>query len=34
MLTFLAQAGGVRGYLRQIGLTPAQVRQLRARLRD
>jgi protein-tyrosine phosphatase len=34
MLTFLARAGGVRAYLTQIGLSAAQVAQLRARLRD
>ncbi len=34
MLSFLARAGGVHAYLEGIGLTPAQVRRLRARLRD
>jgi hypothetical protein len=33
MLTFLAHAGGVRAYLGQIGLTTAEIGQLRARLR-
>ena len=33
MLRFLARAGGVRAYLRQIGLTDAEIAQLRARLR-
>jgi protein-tyrosine phosphatase len=34
MLKFLAHAGGVRAYLREIGLTPPEIAQLRARLRD
>jgi hypothetical protein len=34
MLRFLARAGGVRAYLRQIGLTEPEVQRLRARLRD
>ena len=34
MLRFLASAGGVRAYLAQIGLSPAQIARLRARLRD
>ena len=34
MLSFLARAGGVRAYLRQIGLTEAEIARLRARLRD
>jgi protein-tyrosine phosphatase len=34
MLTFLAHAGGVRAYLGHIGLTTAEIGQLRARLRD
>jgi protein-tyrosine phosphatase len=34
MLKFLADAGGVRAYLAQIGLTPEQIERLRARLRD
>jgi protein-tyrosine phosphatase len=33
MLTFLEQAGGVRAYLAQIGLTPREIAQLRTRLR-
>lgn len=34
MLKFLDAAGGVRSYLAQIGLTDAEVRALRARLRS
>jgi protein-tyrosine phosphatase len=34
MLDFLGRAGGVRGYLGQIGLAAADVERLRARLRD
>ena len=34
MLKFLAHAGGVRAYLREIGLTAAEISRLRARLRD
>ena len=34
MLKFLDNAGGVRAYLRDIGLTAAQIAALRARLRD
>ena len=34
MLAFLERAGGVQAYLETIGLSPAQVRQLRSRLRD
>lgn len=34
MLAFLAEAGGVRGYLREIGLTEEEIGRLRARLRD
>ena len=34
MLAFLAAAGGVPAYLQGIGLTSAEVRRLRARLRD
>lgn len=34
MLKFLAHAGGVRTYLREIGLTAPEIAQLRARLRD
>jgi protein-tyrosine phosphatase len=33
MLQFLERAGGVRAYLSQIGLQPAEIEQLRARLR-
>jgi protein-tyrosine phosphatase len=33
MLSFLEAAGGVRAYLAQIGLSPQQLGQLRARLR-
>jgi hypothetical protein len=33
MLQFLAQAGGVRTYLAQIGLTRQEIERLRARLR-
>jgi protein-tyrosine phosphatase len=33
MLQFLAEAGGVRAYLAQIGLTRAEIERLRARLR-
>jgi protein-tyrosine phosphatase len=34
MLRFLENAGGVRGYLAQIGLTPDEIARLRVRLRD
>src|SRR5215472_578254 len=34
MLKFLAHAGGVRAYLREIGLTGDEIAALRARLRD
>ena len=34
MLQFLEDAGGVRAYLAQIGLTGRQIDALRARLRD
>jgi protein-tyrosine phosphatase len=34
MLRFLADAGGVRAYLGQIGLTEREIGRLRARLRD
>ena len=34
MLRFLADAGGVTAYLRQIGLSGAQIARLRARLRE
>jgi protein-tyrosine phosphatase len=34
MLAFLDSAGGVQAYLLRIGLTPAEVHRLRARLRD
>jgi protein-tyrosine phosphatase len=34
MLAFLDRAGGVQAYLEGIGLSVAEVRQLRARLRD
>jgi protein-tyrosine phosphatase len=34
MLAFLERAGGVRAYLRQIGLTAEEITRLRARLRD
>jgi len=34
MLKFLEHAGGVRAYLRDIGLSAAQIARLRARLRD
>ena len=34
MLKFLAHAGGVRAYLREIGLTREQITRLRARLRE
>jgi protein-tyrosine phosphatase len=34
MLRFLAAAGGVRSYLAQLGLTPREIGQLRARLRE
>ncbi len=34
MLEYLERYGGVRGYLREIGLSPEQVARLRARLRD
>jgi protein-tyrosine phosphatase len=34
MLRFLAAAGGVRAYLRQIGLREPEVERLRARMRD
>jgi protein-tyrosine phosphatase len=34
MLKFLAHAGGVRAYLREIGLTSGEIAALRARLRD
>jgi protein-tyrosine phosphatase len=34
MLAFLERAGGVRGYLGQIGLGSQEIAQLRARLRD
>jgi protein-tyrosine phosphatase len=34
MLRFLDNAGGVRAYLAQIGLTPAEIARLRRRLRD
>lgn len=34
MLKFLADAGGVRAYLRDIGLSAAEIGGLRARLRD
>lgn len=34
MLKFLAHAGGVRAYLREIGLANAQIAALHARLRD
>ena len=33
MLQFLERAGGVRAYLSQIGLQPAEIEQVRARLR-
>ncbi len=33
MLKFLDDAGGVRAYLRQIGLTETQISALRSRLR-
>jgi len=34
MLRFLENAGGVRSYLAQIGLTPQEIARLRLRLRD
>jgi protein-tyrosine phosphatase len=34
MLRFLENAGGVRAYLAQIGLSPGEIAHLRARLRD
>ena len=34
MLRFLAEAGGTRSYLAQIGLAPGEIARLRARLRD
>ena len=34
MLKFLAHAGGVRAYLQEIGLTRAQIAELRGRLRE
>jgi hypothetical protein len=34
MLSFLEAAGGVRAYLAQIGLSAAEIAQLRARLRE
>ena len=34
MLRFLENAGGVRAYLAQIGLTPQEIARLRSRLRD
>ena len=34
MLDFLAQGGGVRAYLGELGLTEAEIDALRARLRD
>jgi protein-tyrosine phosphatase len=34
MLKFLAHAGGVRAYLREIGLASAEIAELRARLRE
>jgi len=34
MLRFLEAAGGIRAYLAQIGLSPAEIGRLRARLRD
>ena len=34
MLKFLENAGGVRVYLREIGLSDAQIRALRIRLRS
>jgi protein-tyrosine phosphatase len=34
MLRFLENAGGVRAYLAQIGLAPAEIARLRVRLRD
>jgi protein-tyrosine phosphatase len=34
MLKFLAHAGGVRAYLREIGMSGAEITALRARLRD
>ena len=34
MLKFLAHAGGVRTYLREIGVTDAEIAALRARLRE
>jgi protein-tyrosine phosphatase len=34
MLKFLAHAGGVRAYLREIGLTSEEIARLRARLRS
>ncbi len=34
MLEFLEQAGGVRAYLEQIGLSGPEIERLRARLRD
>lgn len=34
MLKFLAHAGGVRAYLREIGLTAEEITRLRTRLRD
>jgi len=34
MLKFLAHAGGVRSYLREIGLTGTEIAALRARLRE
>ncbi len=34
MLKFLAHAGGVRSYLREIGLSGEEIASLRARLRD
>jgi len=34
MLAFLERAGGVRAYLREIGLAAREIARLRARLRD
>jgi hypothetical protein len=34
MLKFLENAGGVRAYLHEIGLSEAQIRALRMRLRS
>jgi protein-tyrosine phosphatase len=34
MLEYLARFGGVRGYLRQVGLSEAQIARLRLRLRE